>query len=157
MTERLTQREAECVLLAGEGLSDKEIRARLGIGSERTVQGHLSRAYAKLGAHDRRTAAKLLGKDYAELPVPIPTAPDFTASVQASVISDDLGGDEGGRRSFYEHYQSLGRWRRPPRWLGGRSLLILAIAGLIVVGLGGDDGAAQGRFRGGRTDRRRLQ
>lgn len=137
MTERLTPREVECVRLAGAGLSDKEIRKQLGMGSERTVQGHLARAYAKLGAHDRRTAARLLGNDYPELPVPIPQPTEPIAPEPASAVGSDPDGGRAAPRSLYDRYAALGRWRQPPRWFGGRSLLILATAGLIVIGLGG--------------------
>lgn len=137
MTERLTPREVECVRLAGAGLSDKEIRKRLGMGSERTVQGHLARAYAKLGVHDRRTAARLLGNDYPELPVPIPPSADPVTAEPASAVVLDPEGGRGATRSFYDRYAALGRWRQPPRWFGGRSLLILTTAGLILIGLGG--------------------
>ena len=57
MPDSLTTREIECVHLAGQGLEDKEIAARLGI-SPRTVGNHLHRAYAKLGVSDRKLAAR---------------------------------------------------------------------------------------------------
>jgi len=48
----LTRREHEVVLLAVEGLTAREIGARLFIG-ERTVETHLAHAYAKLGIASR--------------------------------------------------------------------------------------------------------
>jgi DNA-binding CsgD family transcriptional regulator len=52
----LTPREAECLSLAGSGLTDVEIGGRLGI-SRRTVGKHLQNIYAKLDVRDRRSAA----------------------------------------------------------------------------------------------------
>jgi DNA-binding CsgD family transcriptional regulator len=55
----LTRREREIGQLAGAGLSNHAIATRLGIGV-RTVEGHLLRASAKLGVHDRRELADVL-------------------------------------------------------------------------------------------------
>lgn len=63
MSESLSPRERECVQLAGQGLEDKEIAARLGI-SPRTVGNHLHRAYSKLGVSDRKLAARRLSNGY---------------------------------------------------------------------------------------------
>jgi DNA-binding CsgD family transcriptional regulator len=57
---RLTPREALVLSLAGEGLSDAEIAARLG-SSERTVRIHLSMILAKTGARNRSEAVELYG------------------------------------------------------------------------------------------------
>lgn len=51
----LTPREREVIQLVAEGLRNKEIAARLGIGRE-TVQSHLRSLFAKLNVHDRTTA-----------------------------------------------------------------------------------------------------
>lgn len=56
----LTSREREIALLAAGGSSDRDIAARLGI-SPRTVQTHLSRAYAKAGVSSREQLAGLFG------------------------------------------------------------------------------------------------
>ena len=137
MTDCLTPREVQCVKLAGDGLSDKEIRRRLGMGSERTVQAHLARAYAKLGVHDRRAAAEALGNEYLELLIRIPEETTPPSYQEAEAVETDYDGDRTPMRSFYDRYVHLGRWRQPPRWGGGRSLLILCAAGLLVLALGG--------------------
>jgi DNA-binding CsgD family transcriptional regulator len=48
----LTAREREVATLAAQGLTAREIAARLYIG-ERTVEGHLASIYAKLGIRSR--------------------------------------------------------------------------------------------------------
>ena len=55
----LTGREREVVTLAAGGLSNRQIADRL-VVSVRTVEGHLYRACAKLGASDRAELAALL-------------------------------------------------------------------------------------------------
>ncbi|MGH3607954.1 MAG: response regulator transcription factor [Pseudonocardiaceae bacterium] len=55
----LTGREREAVTLAAGGLSNRQIADRL-VVSVRTVEGHLYRACAKLGASDRAELAALL-------------------------------------------------------------------------------------------------
>lgn len=55
----LTHREREIVTLAAGGLSNREIAQRL-VVSVRTVENHLYRACAKLGASDRAELAALL-------------------------------------------------------------------------------------------------
>lgn len=55
----LTRREHEVAMLAGAGLSDRDIAARLFI-SVRTVQTHLANAYGKLGARRRTELPGLL-------------------------------------------------------------------------------------------------
>jgi DNA-binding NarL/FixJ family response regulator len=58
----LTSREREIVILAAGGLSNRQIAGRL-VVSVRTVEGHLYRACAKLGASDRAELATLLRGD----------------------------------------------------------------------------------------------
>ena len=55
----LTRREREVASLAAQGLSSPAIAERLYL-SVRTVEGHLQRAYTKLGVSDRRTLPRLL-------------------------------------------------------------------------------------------------
>jgi DNA-binding NarL/FixJ family response regulator len=59
----LTRREREIVTLAGQGLSNKQIADRL-VVSVRTVEGHLYRAGAKLGATHRDQLAALVRSDW---------------------------------------------------------------------------------------------
>ncbi|HHV53203.1 MAG: response regulator transcription factor [Synergistales bacterium] len=62
MPESLSPREQEVLLLAGRGLSSKEVASQL-IISERTVQTHLASIYDKLGARNK-TEALLLALKY---------------------------------------------------------------------------------------------
>jgi DNA-binding CsgD family transcriptional regulator len=50
--ESLTNRERQAARLAAQGLTARQIGERLFIG-ERTVESHLARAYAKLGARSK--------------------------------------------------------------------------------------------------------
>lgn len=54
--EELTRRETEVLGLVGEGLANKVIARRLGIG-ERTVKAHLTSIFQRLGVTDRVQAA----------------------------------------------------------------------------------------------------
>ncbi|WP_421121629.1 LuxR C-terminal-related transcriptional regulator [Aquihabitans daechungensis] len=58
----LTRREREVVELAAAGHSNREIAERLFV-SLRTAEGHLHRAFAKLGVSDRSELAAVLGRD----------------------------------------------------------------------------------------------
>lgn len=51
----LTEREREVLRALAEGLGNKQVAARLGIGTS-TVKSHLEAIYAKLGAHTRSEA-----------------------------------------------------------------------------------------------------
>jgi DNA-binding NarL/FixJ family response regulator len=54
--EKLTSREEEVLRLVGQGLVNKQIARRLGIG-ERTVKAHLTNVFRCLGVSDRVQAA----------------------------------------------------------------------------------------------------
>jgi DNA-binding CsgD family transcriptional regulator len=56
----LTHRERDIAMLAAAGLSNREIAARLFIGV-RTVEGHLNRAFPKLGITKRSELTEVLG------------------------------------------------------------------------------------------------
>lgn len=62
----ITPRELEILQLMAEGLSNKEIAARVFV-SENTVKTHSSRVFDKLGAR-RRTQAVQLGKEWRLIP-----------------------------------------------------------------------------------------
>jgi DNA-binding CsgD family transcriptional regulator len=57
----LTPRELEVARLAAAGYSAREIGERLFIG-ERTVEGHLARAYAKLGVASKMELSRRAGE-----------------------------------------------------------------------------------------------
>jgi DNA-binding NarL/FixJ family response regulator len=61
MEMRLTEREREVLTVASEGLTAREIAARLGV-RERTVTTHLARIYAKLGVGNRLAAIRLAAR-----------------------------------------------------------------------------------------------
>ncbi|RWM05328.1 MAG: response regulator transcription factor [Mesorhizobium sp.] len=56
---QLTGREAEILKLVGEGLSNKEVAARLAL-QEKTVKHHMTRVLAKLNVRNRTEAALLM-------------------------------------------------------------------------------------------------
>jgi DNA-binding CsgD family transcriptional regulator len=56
-----TGRMREVVMLAGSGLSNREIAARLQL-SVRTVEGHMYRAAGRVGARDRNELARAIGQ-----------------------------------------------------------------------------------------------
>lgn len=55
----LSQRQAECLRLAGEGYTSKEIAREIGI-SPSTVDNHISTAVDRLGARNRVEAARFM-------------------------------------------------------------------------------------------------
>ena len=57
----LTQREREVLAVAAEGLTAREIAARLGV-RERTVTTHLGRIYGKLGVGSRLAAVRMAAR-----------------------------------------------------------------------------------------------
>lgn len=132
MSDKLTRREVQCVRLAGQSLSNKEIAAKLNL-SPSTVNNHLSRAYAKLGTSNRHTASSLVARDYPDFSrfQPIPIA-DVAAAPQVAVRPGDDAGPQTG--------DLLSTWPLPPppRDRIGRitTILILAVvAAVITIGL----------------------
>lgn len=68
-TVRLTRREAQLLILVGQGLSNKEIATTLFL-TEGTIKYYLSRLFKKMGVRDRLELAlyglKMLMQDRAE-------------------------------------------------------------------------------------------
>jgi len=122
MTSRLSERELQYVLLAGENLSDKEIAARVGV-TPRTVGNTLQRAYRKLGVSARKDAVRRVRSDYSQSTILIP--PNLERPADRSVAADAMTGSAADRTGVSERlfsaYSGLGRWRLPPRW-GGRRI-----------------------------------
>jgi DNA-binding NarL/FixJ family response regulator len=56
-----TGRMREVAMLAGSGLSNREIADRLQL-SVRTVEGHMYRAAGRVGARDRNELARAIGQ-----------------------------------------------------------------------------------------------
>lgn len=131
----LTPRQDECLRLSAT-MTDKEIARALQI-SDNTVDKHIGAAMRKLGVNTRKAALRALGANapYATAVIPLDAdaAPDAPA---AGVDSSASGGDLARRSSLYDWYAGLGRWRTPPRWLGGRLALIVAIALGVILLLG---------------------
>lgn len=128
MPDSLTMRESECVHLAGQGLEDKEIAARLGI-SPRTVGNHLHRAYAKLGVSDRKLAARRLSNVYSEPSILI-----------SETRKDGLVDPASAGQSVDDDALASTSWilPPPPRGLGARLGVIVAgavVALLLAIGI----------------------
>ncbi|WP_395942802.1 helix-turn-helix transcriptional regulator [Brevundimonas sp.] len=128
MSESLSPREIECVRLAGLGLEDKEIAARLGI-SPRTVGNHLHRAYAKLGVSDRKLAARRLSSDYSGQTILI------SEPARAGLVDPTSAGqsDDDGSLASTSWYLPA-----PPRGVGARLTVIAAgavVALLLAIGI----------------------
>ena len=121
MSVRLTPKEIDCLFLAGRRLSDAEIAHRLDV-SLRTVSNHLSRAYAKLGVHDRIRAAAKMSNLYPEYPLPIGFEPTDGPSSPPSVQRSAAGG-----WSLAKAFAAL----PPPPSRVMRLVLILAVASSI--------------------------
>lgn len=139
MDARLTPREIECVRLAGQRLSNKDIARHLGIG-HKTVQNHLANAYAKLGVSDRRLAAGRLGDLYPDSPIPIPSSPASASDQPVAARVSITGGDgpQDWQSALYRAYVDLGPWRRPRR-IGGSLLWLICLWALgttLVLGAG---------------------
>lgn len=123
MGDALTRRERQCVQLAGEGLTDKEIRARLGMDSHRTVASHLQSAYRKLDVSDRHTAGEVLRRNCAELPIPISDPGDAPPAVGAPVDPSPAE----LKSSFWPFPPPPDSWARRVAWI-----LIFSLVGALI-------------------------
>lgn len=127
--QELTRRERQCVLLAKEGLTNKEIAQRLKPSgaslSHRTVGNHLSSAYQKLGTTNRFEAAALVAQNDPDRPIPMALAGAARLSdgVPAGSQVDPRDRDAG---PFYRAYLALGGHRSPP-WIAGSRLPVILI------------------------------
>jgi DNA-binding CsgD family transcriptional regulator len=132
MPEHLTRREIQCVRLAGESLSNKEIAARLRL-SPRTVNNHLSSAYAKLSTSNRHDAAAAVARDYPDFsrfqPIPIETH---------AALLDGRSRPGGEPATTFEAHTVTWRLPPPPQGLATRLLIMLGlavVAAVITIGL----------------------
>jgi DNA-binding NarL/FixJ family response regulator len=60
---QLTTREREIVALVGQGLKNRQIAEHLGV-AEKTIKGHLTNVFLKLGVQDRLELALLAVKTH---------------------------------------------------------------------------------------------
>lgn len=134
MGDRLSRRQLQCVRLAGEGLSNKEIARRLGATiSPSTVNNHLSNAYKRLGTSDRYEAVRIVSRDYplssSFSPGPLPTDPSPTFPHPAPDEQSGVPGDRPVPSSWF--------LPRPDRRILFRLAVILAFAmGAAIVSMG---------------------
>lgn len=131
MGDRLTTSELACVRAAGDGLRDKEIARRLNVASHRTVQRHLSEAYRKLGVRDRASAARIVRRDYADIPIRILADPSAPSSRVRPVEAPGLEVSSDDRPWLAQV------WRRPPASPWVRLGLITGFAVLWILVLSG--------------------
>lgn len=133
MLDSLTTRESECVHLAGQGMEDKEIAARLGI-SPRTVGNHLHRAYAKLGVSDRKLAARRLSSVYSEASILIPnTGADRLNDPTSAEQSDDAVSDR--TTSWLLPAPPRGALARVGIIVAGAAIALLFAIGIVTAGM----------------------
>ncbi|MEJ6787931.1 helix-turn-helix transcriptional regulator [Brevundimonas sp. BR2-1] len=134
MGDRLSRRQLQCVRLAGEGLSNKEIARRLGATiSPNTVNNHLSNAYKRLGTSDRYEAVRIVSRDYplssSFVPDPLSTSPPPAFPSSAPEEQAGAPGDRPGPSSWF--------LPRPDRRILVRLALVLAFAmGAAIVSIG---------------------
>ena len=127
MTPDLSPKQRACVELVAQGMTDKEIAARLGM-SPRTVTAHLGEAYARLGVSNRREAVRALRIAYAPSPLTIGASPDAPSAVPAS------GGET---RSDHGSWRGLFATLPPPPGRVMRLLLILLVAVVVATVVAG--------------------
>jgi DNA-binding CsgD family transcriptional regulator len=133
MSNRLSRRELQCLRLAAQDLTNKDIAARLGI-SPSTVENHFTNAYAKLGTSDRRTAAALALRDYPDISHFAPTP----MVVARPVAADDGASGEGFAGG--DETQMSSNWVLPapprsPLQLLAIILAFAAVGGVLTAGL----------------------
>lgn len=132
---QLTKRQIECLRLSAT-MTDKDIARHLGI-SHHTVSLHVREAMRKLGVSGRKAALRSLAGNPLYASDGMAAMTGATASGGVTGNLDGPGDDLVRPRSLYDRYAGLGPWRTPPRWFGGRILLIVAVAAGILLVLGG--------------------
>jgi len=80
----LSRREQEVAELVAHGLTNRAIAERLFL-SERTIEGHVERAFNKLGLNSRTQLAVWVSASGAPGPVVAPTAPGFPAQLTSFI------------------------------------------------------------------------
>lgn len=117
-------------------MSDKEIAKALNI-SPHTVSQHIRDARIALGATSRREARRNLPPNQLHrlegIPEPAELVLDHSVDADTMTVSEDAGSED----AKYALYGRLGRWQTPPRILGSVSPLILVLALLVLLVLGG--------------------
>lgn len=133
MSNRLSRRELQCLRLAAQDLSNKDIAARLGIAPS-TVENHLTNAYAKLGTSDRRVAAAIAVRDYPDIShfAPTPMAAARPAGEEEGAPGE---GFAQGRETGLPSNWVLPPPPRKPLQLLAIILAFAAIGGVLTAGL----------------------
>ena len=112
---RLSRRELEVSRLVAEGLTNREIAARLFL-SERTVDGHLEHVREKLGVNTRAQVATWVVRQGDASPVPAGPAQPADPSQPAA--------------------RPAVRWRAPPRrWLWAAAAVLVVVEAVVVLPL----------------------
>ena len=149
----LSPTEREIVHLVGHGLTNKEIGDQLSI-SHRTVQGYLSRVFAKLGVRTRReirTAVQNLTVPHQSGSRPFHGRASLSPTEREIVhlVGDGLTNREIGDRLFISHRTVHGHLWRVFRKLGVSSRQEIRMARSVAAGFPGAYSVSQGRWRRG--------
>lgn len=135
MGQQLSPRQLQCLQMSAT-MSDKEIAKALGI-SPHTVSQHIRDARVVLGAGSRREARRSLTSNALPSSEGIPETPEVTPDQGVDADTLTVADNVGSGRERFALYDRLGRWRKPPRILGSVSPLILLLALLVLLVLGG--------------------
>jgi len=135
MGQQLSPRQLQCLKMSAT-MSDKEIAKVLGI-SPHTVSQHIRDARAVLGAGSRREARRSLTSNALPGSEGISEIPELSPDRGVDAATLTVADNDGSGRGRFAFYGRLGRWQKPPRILGSVSPLILLLALLILLVLGG--------------------
>lgn len=134
----LTERQRECLRLSAT-MTDKDIARVLDL-SPRTVSVHISEAMRRLEQPSRRAALRALLRENPQWgPIPIPALDPAGVS---QGVTDDRPGDlvddpQTAPKGAFGLYYRLGSWRTPPRGSGVRAALIIGLAFMLLLLIGG--------------------